>query len=48
MCGFPWVLWFPPPIKTDHYDIAKILLKMALNTILISQTMKNWLLYIKT
>jgi hypothetical protein len=31
--GFLWVLWFPPPIKTDHHDITEILLKVALNTI---------------
>ena len=31
--GFPRVLWFPPPIKTDHHDITEILLKVALNTI---------------
>ena len=31
--GFLWVLWFPPPIKTDRHDITEILLKVALNTI---------------
>ena len=32
--GFLRVLWFPPPKKTDHHDIAEILLlKVALNTI---------------
>ena len=30
---FLQVLPFPPPIKTDHHDIAEILLKVALNTI---------------
>ena len=33
VCGFLQVLWFPPPIKTDCYDITEILLKVALNTI---------------
>jgi hypothetical protein len=31
--GFPRVLWFPPPMKTDRHDITEILLKVALNTI---------------
>jgi hypothetical protein len=31
--GFLGVLRFPPPIKTYLYDIAEILLKVALNTI---------------
>ena len=31
--GFLRVLQFPPSIKTDHHDITKILLKVALNTI---------------
>jgi hypothetical protein len=31
--GFLWELRFPPPNKTDHHDIAKILLKMVLNTL---------------
>jgi len=31
--GFLRVLWFPPPIQTDHHDIAEILLKVALTTI---------------
>ena len=31
--GFPRVLWFPPPNKTDHHDITEILLKVTLNTI---------------
>ena len=30
--GFFWVIRFPRPIKL-HYDIAEILLKVALNTI---------------
>jgi 1-acyl-sn-glycerol-3-phosphate acyltransferase len=34
--GFLRVLWFPPPIKTDHHDITKILLKVALNTIILT------------
>ena len=35
ICGFLQVLWFPPPIKL-HHDITEILLlKVALNTILI-------------
>jgi len=46
--GFPRVLRFSPSIKSDHYDIAEILLKVALNTTPITQTMKNGLLYIKT
>ena len=32
VCGFLRPLWFPPPIKTDCHDIAEILLKVALNT----------------
>ena len=31
--GVHRVLWFPPPNKTDHHDIAEIFLKVALNTI---------------
>jgi hypothetical protein len=31
--GFLRVLQFPPPIKTDHHDITKILLKVVLKTI---------------
>jgi len=31
------LLRFPPPIKTDHHDIAEILLKVALNTIKLTQ-----------
>jgi hypothetical protein len=31
--GFLLVLWFPPSHKTDCHDLAKILLRMALNTI---------------
>ena len=27
------VILFPPPIKTDHQNIAELLLKVALNTI---------------
>ena len=34
--GFLRVLWFPPPIKTDHHDITEILLKVALNTIILT------------
>ena len=34
--GFLRVLRFPPPIKTDHHDITKILLKVALNTIILT------------
>ena len=30
---FLLVLWFPPSNKTDHHDIAEILLKVVLNTI---------------
>jgi hypothetical protein len=29
--GFLQVLWFSPPIKLDHHNIAEILLKVALN-----------------
>jgi hypothetical protein len=31
--GFLWILRFPPPLKTDRYDITEILLKVVLNTI---------------
>ena len=31
--GFLWVFRFSPTNKTDHHDIAEILLKVALNTI---------------
>jgi hypothetical protein len=34
--GFLRVLRFPPPIKTDHQDIAEILIKVALNTLTLS------------
>jgi hypothetical protein len=33
VCGFLWVLMFPPPIKLDRHDITEILLKVVLNTI---------------
>ena len=36
--GFLLVLRFPPPIKTNHYDITEILLKVALNTITLTLT----------
>ena len=36
--GFLWALWFPPPIKTDHHDIAEIWLKVALNIIILTLT----------
>ena len=32
--GFLPVVRFPSPIKTDRHDIAEILLKVALNTII--------------
>ena len=35
--GFLWVHRFPPPIKTDRQDITEILLKLALNTITLTQ-----------
>jgi hypothetical protein len=39
ICGFLWILRFPPPIKkTDHHDITEILLKVALNTIFLTLT----------
>ena len=38
VCGFLLVLRFPPPIKNNHHDIAKILLKVALNTITLTLT----------
>ena len=31
--GFPQVLLFPQPIKTDRHDITEILLKVELSTI---------------
>ena len=34
--GFLWVLRFPPLIKTDRHDMAKILLNVALNTIILT------------
>ena len=37
--GFLRVLRFPPPKKIDRRDIAKILLKVALNTITLTITM---------
>ena len=33
VCGYLWVLPYPPPKKTDYQDITEILLKVALNTI---------------
>ena len=39
--GFLRVLRFPPPIKLHLHDIAKILLKVALNTI--PRTLKLYL-----
>jgi hypothetical protein len=36
--GFLHVLRFPPPNKTDRHDIAEILFKVALNTIIKNQT----------
>ena len=36
--GFPRVLRFPPPIKFVHHVIAEILLKVALNTIILFQS----------
>ena len=38
--GFLRVLRFPLPNKTDHHDIAEILLKVVLNTIKQNQTIK--------
>jgi hypothetical protein len=37
--GFLPLLRFPPPIKTDRHDIAEILLKVALNTIILTLTL---------
>jgi hypothetical protein len=34
--GFHRVLHSPPPSKTDHQDIYEILLKVALNTIILT------------
>ena len=33
VCGFLWVLRFPPPIKLTRHKITEILLQVALNTI---------------
>jgi hypothetical protein len=47
--GFLLVFLIPPPIKTDSHDITEILLKMALNTIILNQvvvnppTIRSWL-----
>ena len=38
VCGFLRVLRFPPPIKLIVHDITEILLKVALNTINLNQT----------
>ena len=40
--GFIWVLLFPPPLKltTTIIDITQILLKVALNTITLTITLK--------
>ena len=35
--GFLRVLWFPPNNKTDCHDITEILLKVAINTLNLSQ-----------
>ena len=37
--GFLRILRFPPPIKTGRHDITDILLKMALNSINLNQTL---------
>jgi hypothetical protein len=37
--GFLRVLRFPPPIKTDCHDITEMLLKVALNTTIITLTL---------
>ena len=34
--GFPRVLRFPPTNKTDRHDIDEIVLKVALNTIILT------------
>jgi hypothetical protein len=47
--GFFWVLWFPPPIKTNRHNITEILLKVTLSTIKQTKTKvalnNNHLLY---
>ena len=40
MGGFLQALLFLPPNKTDNHDIAEILLKVALNTIIL--ILKQW------
>ena len=40
MGGFLQALLFPPPNKTDNHDITEILLKVALNTIIL--ILKQW------
>jgi len=37
-------LRFPPPIKTDRHDVTEILLKVALNTIIL--ILQFWVLYV--
>ena len=39
--GFLWILWFPPQIKMNCHEIAKILLNVSLNTITL--TLFYWL-----
>jgi hypothetical protein len=38
--GFLRVLWFPPQIKTHHHDITEISLKVALNDITVTVTLR--------
>ena len=41
VCGYLWVLPYPPPKKTDYKDITEILLKVALNTITLTPLHEN-------
>ena len=39
VCGFLWVLRFPPPIIIDRHDITELLLKVELKTITLTLKM---------